>query len=247
MRPIIALSCGESFPLPYVGSDGTAGYPQASQAPRMGVPLAYLRSVEAAGGAPMLLPNTPDVETINAALAVSNGLLLTGGGDMFAEAFGQAQHPKTTFVDPLRDETERRAIHEALRLDLPILGICRGIQVLAVALGGSLIQHIPDYLGGDDAHPRNVDHPVHTESGSLLSGLWPAEFIVNSKHHQAVDSPGDSLTVTARAPDGIIEAVESADDQAILGLQCHPELLSAEKAEFAAPFEWLVTEARARQ
>jgi putative glutamine amidotransferase len=246
MRPVIALSCGESHPLPYVGPDGRATYPQAAPLPRMGVPVSYLRSVEAAGGAPVLLPNTPVADVVRAALTRASGLLLTGGGDMRAEAFGQDQHPQTTFVDTLRDETETLAIHEALRLGLPILGICRGIQVLAVAMGGSLIQHLPDHLGGDDRHPRNVDHPVRTEGGSLLSGLWPEEIVVNSKHHQAVDSPGESLKITARAPDGIVEAVESVDGAAVLGLQCHPELLSATRKEFAAPFEWLVAQARAR-
>ncbi len=103
MRPLIALTCGESFPLPYVGPDGTAGYPQAAKSPRMGAPMAYIRSVEAAGGAAMLLPNSPVADSVAAVLASADGLLLTGGGDMQASLYGQQPHPKNTFVDPLRD------------------------------------------------------------------------------------------------------------------------------------------------
>ena len=211
--------------------------------------MTYLRSVEAAGGTPVLLPNSPVAENVAAVLAGADGLLLTGGGDIHPELFGQELHPKTTFVDRVRDETERLAVREALRGGIPVLAICRGIQVLAVAMGGTLIQHIPDYLGGrdGDCHPRNVDHPIRTDGGSILSGLWPAGLVVNSRHHQAVDAPGESLKITGRAPDGIVEALESDDGHPVLGLQCHPELLSADRPEFAAPFEWLIEQAASRR
>jgi len=246
MRPVILLTCG--------GGEGAA----ASSAPapgrrprradfgpsgRAGAKTEYIRSVEVAGGTPLLLPNSPDETTIADALALADGLLLTGGGDVAPQRYGQTAHPSVGRVDPLRDATEIQAIREALRRDVPILGICRGIQVINVALGGTLIQDIAAHFGPDAAvNHRGVDHPVRVEPGSSLAEIWPGgELRVNSRHHQAVGRLGEGLKAIAWAPDGIVEGVESADGSAVLGLQCHPEDLAAARAEFLAPFAWLVS------
>jgi len=209
----------------------------------MGVKVQYVRGVERAGGAALLLPNTPHREVVVSAVAACHGLLLTGGGDVEPARYGAEPHPATEKVDALRDATEILAVREAMRRGLPILGICRGIQLLNVALGGTLVQDIAECFPGSALNHRGQDHPVCLQAGTLLAELWPGpELVVNSRHHQGVADLAAGLRAVAWTSDGIVEAVEAGDGYPLLGLQCHPEDL-LEKEEFMAPFRWLVERA----
>jgi putative glutamine amidotransferase len=193
----------------------------------------YIRAVQAAGGIPILLtPHfTPQVQA--ALWQRLDGLLLTGGGDIEPARFGQARHPAVDDVSPARDELEIGLTRRALDDDVPLFAICRGIQVLNVALGGTLVQDIPAEVPGALAHsqkaPRHEPtHPVKvmgegTRLGRVLGAL---ELDVNSMHHQAIQRLGEGLREVAWAPDGVIEGVEMpGDDRFVLGVQWHPEEL----------------------
>jgi len=253
MRPIVLLSCGGSpSPTYQAGSAGPTRTADFGPIGRVGVKVEYVRAVEAGGGVPLLLPDCRDAAEIDRAIAAGDALLLTGGGDVAPSRYGEPAHPLTARIDPVRDAVEDQAVRAAMRRGLPMLGICRGIQVFNVVLGGTLIQDIPDHFAGAPVGEGGLvhagtDHSVAVEGGSMLAGLWPGgQLIVNSRHHQAVGDLAGPLRATARAPDGIIEAVESTDGYPLLGLQCHPEDLWSERTEFLTPFKWL-TEAAARR
>jgi len=206
--------------------------------------------VERSGGAPVLLPLTADTTVIEAAMSALHGLLLSGGGDIVSLEFGEEPHPENTFQDPTRDRMEIEATRIALRRGIPILGICRGIQLLNVALGGTLVQHIPDEFRNAVLHrarARDVTlvHSIEIEPGSLLARVLGAtRTAVNSFHHQAVKRLGKGLRVNCRAPDGVIEGVESDDGRPMLAVQCHPEDCCVRYPLFQKIFDWLVEEAR---
>lgn len=196
-------------------------------------PDLYLQAVRAAGGLPVLLPAPAGV----APLHETQGLLLAGGRDVDPPLYGQAPDPRvveTLDIDRERDEMELALIAAALERALPVLGICRGIQVLNVALGGTLVQDLS--LRGLDAaahqqrrrQPEPPEwapvHDVRLEADSRLARLLGAPAVgVNSFHHQAVDEVAPGLRATGRAPDGVVEGLESADDRFIVGVQWHPE------------------------
>ena len=150
------------------------------------------------------------------------GLVLCGGADIEPSRYGQTRHPETKQRDDERDGMELELIEEALRRDLPILAICRGMQVLNVRHGGSLHQHI-----GDSHRPppgQVLFHPVSVAEASCLLGITGRlDFAVNSRHHQAVDRVGDSLRAIAWSHDGYIEAIERTDRSFVVGVQWHPE------------------------
>jgi putative glutamine amidotransferase len=200
--------------------------------PRSGVPQTYLDAVVAAGGAPIAIPLGLDVDALYRVYQLIDGLLLPGGEDVAPERFGQERHAKLGAVDEARDEIELTLAKWALEDDLPVLGICRGIQLLAVAAGGSLYQDIPAELEG--AIPHNVrgrgrdhlGHRIEIASPTLLSeSLGVSTVEVNSFHHQAVRDVPDSFVVSARAEDGVIEAIESPSHSYAIGIQCHPEAI----------------------
>jgi putative glutamine amidotransferase len=193
----------------------------------------YIRAVQAAGGIPLLLtPHfTPEVQA--ALWQRLDGLILTGGGDIEPARFGEPRHPSVDDVSPARDELELGLTRRAVTDDVPLFAICRGIQVLNVALGGSLVQDLPSEWPNALVHsqkaPRHEPtHPVKvmgegTRLGRVLGSL---ELEVNSMHHQAIKRLGDGLREVAWAPDGVIEGVEMAgDDRFVLGVQWHPEEL----------------------
>jgi putative glutamine amidotransferase len=252
MRPVILITCSAIAPAEkpiHAGEMSACALPKArleadaTVARREGILASYVQCVEMVGGAPLLLPNTAQAEAVSAAVKVAQGLLLTGGGDVAGELYSRPDHPSMGHIDAIRDRTETLAIAEALRLRRPILGICRGIQILNVALGGTLIQDIPSRPAGGIDH--QADHAIRIETSSVLASLWPAaEMLVNSSHHQAVDTPAGELRVTARAPDGIVETLESVDGQDILAVQFHPERLGQRDEKFLAFFRWLVEKAR---
>ena len=215
--------------------------------PVAGIPMAYPQAVQRSGGAPVLLPRCDDQEVIDAAVARIDALLLTGGGDVVSLRYGAEPHPTSGGQDPVRDAAEIFAVHAALARGLPILGICRGIQLLNVALGGTLVQDIPQQVPGACQHSSQVVeaaliHTVDIEPDSLLARvLGTTSTGVNSTHHQAVDRLAPGLRITARARDGVVEAVESADaSRPILAVQWHPETISQDYPLFQRIFDWLV-------
>ena len=218
-----------------------------------GVDVQYVEAVVRAGGAPVLLPRMADREAAAAMLAAVDGLLLPGGGDVVSLAYGEEPHPKNAFQDPVLDDLELEAARFAIARRIPVLGICRGIQVLNVALGGTLVQDIGDQVPGALQHwarPRDATlvHTIDVEPGSLLAKvLGTGSPAVNSYHHQAVGKVAAGLRVTARARDGVIEGLEAADARPILAVQCHPEELFERHPAFLRLFEWLVRDAAARR
>jgi putative glutamine amidotransferase len=215
MAPLIGISTGFA----------------AKGAPGAQVNASYLFAVQQAGGVPVLLPPQLSEEASERLFASLDGLLLTGGGDIQPGRYGE--EPAGTNVDSVsleRDALEFAAIDAALERDLPILGLCRGAQILNVCFGGSLHQNIPaDHPDSAVNHavPQPREGPAHdvaVEPGSLLHRAVQARaFGVNSRHHQAVKSPGYGMEVVARAPDGVIEGIELVARRFVLGVQWHPE------------------------
>jgi len=236
-NPVIGITSGK-IRLP-AKQDGSSDL-------RIGCRKPYLDGVERAGGVPMLLPCINDRDVIAAAIARIDGLLLSGGGDIAAEAFGEEPHSKNTAPDRLRDQMEFEAVHIAMAAGIPIFGICRGIQVLNVALGGALVQHLPDFdLDEVDHQPGGAEdalvHAIDIDQGSLLATiLGVSDMQVNSRHHQAVQDVPSQLRINARAPDGIIEGLEAADGRPILAVQCHPEDCCKQHPLFQRLFDWHV-------
>lgn len=203
----------------------------------------YARSVEHAGAAALLLPPA-DPGLADALLERLDGLLLSGGVDVDPELYGRPRHPKLGRVDRERDLFELALTRVALRRELPVLAICRGLQLLNVACRGTLIQDIPSELNGNvthDAPGRRTrrSHAVELTSGSRLSAiLGPGPLAVNSFHHQAIDELGEGLRVSARCPgDGLIEAVEMPDRPFVVAVQWHPESFWNESRSFQSLFD----------
>jgi len=193
------------------------------------VPLTYVRAVARAGGRPLLLAPTPaDLADPTELLAMLDGVLVTGGADLHPGTYGEAPHPETEASSADRDAFELLLVRAAAERDLPCLGICRGMQVVNVAYGGALEQHLPDRLDRDihrGAEGEFADHQVEVEAGSLAAlAAGATDVAVRSYHHQGVARVGDGLRVTAHAAgDGTAEAVEDAARRFMLGVLWHPE------------------------
>lgn len=199
------------------------------------LPRVYLDSVVAAGGVPLLLPpvGTPDPTVPD----VLDGLIVSGGCDVDPASYGADPHPETVDTRPGRDSHETVLIRAALDRDLPLLAICRGMQMLNVTLGGTLRQHLPDVVGHDGHRPAPAvfgDVEVKTEPGTRTAGLLGERLAVRCYHHQSLDRLGDHLQVTATADDGTVEAVEVAGQTFALGIQWHPEETREDLRLFAA-------------
>jgi putative glutamine amidotransferase len=195
-----------------------------------------------AGGLPVILP-VLDPSLVEATLEGLDGLLVPGGGDIDPRRYHQDAVAPLEKVDPARDDFELPLVRAALAAGLPILGVCRGHQVVNVALGGTLVQHVSSH---DDDHLADREvHEVRIAPASLLASVVGATTIgVNSLHHQAVDVAGNGLQVVARSLDGHIEAVEGLGDLRVIGVQWQPELVR-DRPGHAGLFEWLVREAAA--
>jgi len=205
------------------------------------IPAAYVQAVEAAGGRALLVP--PSMEGIDETLDALDGLLFSGGSDLDPEIYGQAAHVETDGVVPERDRAEIALLHAALERDMPVLAVCRGSQVLNVARGGDLVQHLPDMVG-DEKHKHTpgvfADHDVDLVSGTRVQQILGDHAPVKSHHHQGYGRLGEGLREAARADDGTIEALEDPSLRFALGVLWHPEA-----GEDFALFEALVEEARA--
>jgi putative glutamine amidotransferase len=216
-------------------------------------PADYEQAIRVAGGEPRLLDW--DAMKPGDALDGIDGLLLTGGGDVDPRHYGREKAPETEPVEAERDDFELAISRAALDRDLPIFAICRGLQVLNVAAGGTLLQHVPKAVGDTVTHditePKNaVAHSVRVEPGSSLARALGAATLavetcnVNSRHHQAVDAVAPGFVVSATAPDGIVEAIERPDRRFCVGVEWHPENFW-ETGEFASLFETFVRACRA--
>lgn len=192
-----------------------------------------VRAILAAGGRPYLLPSALPLADIPEVLSEFDGLFISGGGDIHPDFFGGQMHPSIDGIDRERDEFELTLCRQAVEMNKPLLGICRGQQVLNVALGGNLVVDIPSMLPEAGQHRfwpnyqrSRLSHSVQLESDSLLAEVMGGtEFEVNSLHHQSVKELGKGLKVTATAPDGVIEALEMPDKDFIVSVQWHPEWL----------------------
>jgi gamma-glutamyl-gamma-aminobutyrate hydrolase PuuD len=212
------------------------------------LPESYFELVAAAGGRPLLLPapnSAPGGPGAGAddVIAVLDGLVLTGGGDVDPSTYGEQASPEVAGIDPNRDASERALLTGALESDLPVLAICRGCQVLNVALGGTLHQHLPDVVG-HLAHRSAPyvfgDVEVETVAGSVTAGVFGDAPTVRCSHHQAIRGLGRGLVPTAATLDGVVEAVELTSARFVLGVQWHPE-----EAMDQRPFDALVEAAAA--
>jgi len=210
------------------------------EAPAALIPLAYVSAVERAGGRPLLVP--PSEDGVEETLAVLDGLLFSGGSDLDPETYGAEAHPETNGVRAERDQAELALLEAALARDMPVLAVCRGSQVLNVALGGDLVQHLPEIVGHErHKHTPGVfaDHDVEVLPGTKLEALVGDHAPVKSHHHQGYGRLGAGLREAARAEDGTVEAIEDPERRFALGVLWHPEA-----GEDAALFEALVEEAR---
>lgn len=242
---------------PVIGITGNYGDKGVELAP------GYYRSILAAGGSPVVIPPHEDAAALEALLDTVDALVLSGGADINPLLVGEEPIPQLHGINAERDEAELRLIRRAVEKQIPILGICRGIQMLAVALGGSIYQDLgvqyteaPLVKHSQDLAREKASHTVWVERNSLLGSIFHMDtdreedcsahglLQVNSFHHQAVRATGPRLRVAARSQDGVIEAVESTEHKSFLGVQWHPEcFIAAGDMRMMPLFRWLVDEA----
>jgi len=209
--------------------------------PAVLIPLAYVDAVEHAGGRAVVIP--PTESGLEETLAGLDGVIFSGGADVDPSRYGAEPHPETDTPQTRRDAGEMALLQAALERDMPVLAICRGFQLLNVARGGDLIQHLPEEVGHGDHKQvpgEFAEHPVEIKEGSRLASIVGERSDVTSHHHQGLGRVGDGLVETAWAADGTLEAVEDPSLRFTVGVQWHPEA-----GEDAALFEALVAEARA--
>ncbi len=205
------------------------------------VPLSYVTSVEAAGGRPVVIP--PIEGGVDETLDAIDGLIFSGGADIDPGAYGAERHPETTVTQRQRDEAELRLLEAALERDMPVLAICRGMQMLNVAHGGDLHQHLPE-LVGHSGHRETPgvfsEHDVEIEPESRTANVIGTRVHVHSHHHQGLGDVGEGLEAVGYAEDGSVEVIEDPSRRFALGVLWHPE-----EGEDKRLFEALVAEARA--
>lgn len=236
-------------------NDVYAHFPEAEKRPVIGITgnyedltcklgRGYYQSVVEAGGVPVVIPPVADKHVIVNTLEHIDALILSGGGDINPLWAGEEPSPKLHGINQERDFPELLIARLAYNRQIPMLGICRGIQTLATALGGKVAQDISDVATikhSQDADRSEATHSVSVEQDSTLFNIYQTEkLMVNSFHHQAVADAGDKFSVVAKSADGIVEAMESSEFKSILGVQWHPECLE----EGLPLFQWLVAEAK---
>ena len=231
MRPVIGITT-------YAEEATWAGWTEVAAF----TPLTYVRAVEQAGGRPLLVP--PSNDALGETLDALDGIIFSGGGDVDPETYGADTHPETGGVVPERDRAELALLQAAIERDMPVLAICRGSQVLNVALGGDLVQHLPEHVGHDDHRlPPGVsamaDHEVTPSEGTKVEAILGDRAPVKSSHHQGFGRLGEGLREAAHAEDGTVEALEDPERRFTVGVLWHPE-----EGEDMALFQALVDEAR---
>ncbi len=205
------------------------------------IPADYVSAIDRAGARPLLVP--PAEDGVEETLDALDGIVFTGGSDIDPELYGEAAHPETFGIHRGRDDAELALLRAALERDVPILGICRGVQILNVGLGGDLHQHLPDVVGHErhkhDPPGEFNEHGVAIEPGTRLARALGARASVMSHHHQGLRRLGEGLVAAARADDGAVEAIEAPDCRFAVGVLWHPEA-----GEDQALFESFVAEAK---
>jgi putative glutamine amidotransferase len=221
MRPYIGITCGTFYDRDWCP-------------PSLGHRKTYIDAVVAAGGAPFLIPPIEDLEALRSLYERIDGLLLSGGGDIQPHYYGEQPHPMLGNVDPTRDFAEIPLARWAMEDGKPVLGICRGAQVINVALGGSLYQDITAQLESDLQHDLSyarqdwtyLAHDLELAPDSHLAELFgTTHFATNSLHHQSLKTIAPGLHPVGWAPDGVVEAIEGNNGHFLIGVQCHPEAL----------------------
>lgn len=220
MRPTVGITAATE----------TINYGAWTNVPAFMSPASYARAVQRAGGRPVLLiPDGEDTENPSEVLDLLDAIILTGGaGDLDPELYGQEPHPETGPIQKERDAYELALVRAAVERNTPTLGICRGMQILNVAYGGTVEQHLPDVVGHEAHRPTPgvfVDHEVRLEPGSLAAWTAGSELAeVRSHHHQGIREIGSGLSITGRATvDDTVEAIEDPDHPFVLGVLWHPE------------------------
>ena len=216
---------------------------------RFYLPAAYVDAIRRAGGVPVILP--PGENEWGGVLPLMDGVILSGGGDISPQFYGGTTHAMNYMMDLERDNSEIRLATDLLEQEIPLLGICRGTQVINVALGGTLIEHLTDVYGETVLHraPTRlpISHDVSIDSASTLASvIGESQITAASWHHQAIRKPGQGLRVVAQASDGTIEAVEKPGHPWLIAVQWHPELTAGTDPIQQRLFEGLVQAARQR-
>lgn len=221
MRPLIAVTTT-------MGTGGRHDLPQV----RLNVQ--YLAAVEGPGGTAVAVTPAHDAPSVERLVGLAHGLLLSGGEDVHPSRYGQEPHPALGYTSPARDEMECAALRAAMRRELPVLAICRGVQLLNVVLGGTLFQDLPSQRPGPIVHEQEAPvgrrwHEAAVEPSSGLHRVFGADgLFINSFHHQGIDRLAGGLEATVWAEDGLIEGVEARDYPWMYGVQWHPERHEAE-------------------
>jgi putative glutamine amidotransferase len=234
VRPLIGISCH------FILREGT-------RRPSYGNNQAYVNAIEDAGGTSVLIPFTRNLEELENILLRLDGLLLPGGADIRPHYYNEEPRGELKLAHPELDELEFSLTRYALQRDMPIFGICRGMQALNIALGGNLYQDIADECPGSMKHAHTgksrseLVHNVYLERQSFIASLLETpQFAVNSLHHQAIKIPGEGVNVVGRAEDGTVEAIEVEGYRFVMGLQCHPEEIYAQVPACAKLFQAFV-------
>lgn len=240
-RPVIGITCGEIH-----------NKDQSWTAPTYGQTRTYVNAIIAAGGTPILLPLTSDAGILDQLLSLCDGMMFAGGNDLHPSLYNQEPHQKTVDFSELRDDTESVLVQRALARTLPILGICRGMQLINVHLGGDLYQDIPTELPSAVDHDASnklktlvdLTHELRLEAGSQLADILGGTSIgANAHHHQAIKNVGRGVRAVAWAADDIIEAIELPDYPFAVGVQAHPESLTKVEPRWANLFTAFVAAA----
>lgn len=234
IRPVIGIPCQADF---------RAG----SNRPIYGNNRTYVQAVESAGGLPVLIPMLTDLRCLEDLLPRLDGVLFTGGVDLQPGLYGEMRRAETGESDPALDAFEMAIAQRALQEDLPILGVCRGMQLLNVVLGGTLYQDIASQRPNAIDHCRrdrprtDLTHTIAVEPGSLIEQvLGTREVWMNSLHHQAIQEPGQGVRISGWAEDGIPELMEVPEHRFVLGIQGHPEEIYDQVESFAKLFQAFV-------
>ena len=206
----------------------------------------YFNAVLKAGGVPIIIPSVTDEETIGEYVKILDGVVFTGGHDVWPQRFGEEPVKQVVEITHERDQLELVLFEKAYKAGLPILGICRGLQLVNIALGGTLYQDIYSQVENVGGHsfgynPEDVYHSIRIEEESMMKEIYGKETVyVNSEHHQAIKDLGRDLKVTSRSQDGIIESIESTNDKFVLAVQYHPEAIAAKYPEHREIFNHFI-------
>jgi putative glutamine amidotransferase len=238
---------------PLIGIPSQADYREGSGRPIYCTNRAYIHAIESAGGVPVLIPMVNDLEILESLLERLDGILFSGGVDIQPVHYGEEPHPRLGEVDLQLDALELALARWAVQEDIPTLGVCRGMQLLNVALGGSLYQDLGEQYSSSIEHckrelPRHtLIHSVYIEAGSQMEEIFGVqELRVNSLHHQAVKEPGKGVRISGHAADGVAELLEVPEKRFVLAAQCHPEEIYMHEPVWALLFGAFVKACRSR-